>query len=87
LFALCRKLSPVCDQIPAELIQAGGEMLQSAILKLISSAWNKVQLPDECKEAMIVPVRKQGDETDCNNYRGISLLSTSYKIVLNVLSR
>jgi hypothetical protein len=25
--------------------------------------------------------------TDCNNYHGISLLSTSYKILLNILSR
>jgi hypothetical protein len=29
------------DQIPPELIQAGGEMLLSAIHKLINSVWNK----------------------------------------------
>jgi hypothetical protein len=33
--------SPGSDQIPAELIQAGGEILPSAIHKLINSVWNK----------------------------------------------
>jgi hypothetical protein len=43
------------------------------------------ELPDEWKESVIVPVHKKGDKTDCNNYRGMSLLSTSDKIVLNIL--
>jgi hypothetical protein len=33
--------SPGNDKIPAELIQAGGEMLLSAIHKLVNSVWNK----------------------------------------------
>jgi hypothetical protein len=41
-------------------------------------------LPDQWKESIIVPVHKKGDKTDCSNYRGISLLSTSYKIVSNI---
>jgi hypothetical protein len=60
-------------------------MLLSAILKLINSVWNKEELPDQWKESIIAPVYKKGDKTDCNNYRGISLLSTSYKIVSNLL--
>jgi hypothetical protein len=33
----------------------------------------------------VVPVHKKCDKTDCSNYRGISLLSTSYKILSNIL--
>jgi hypothetical protein len=36
------------------------------------------------RKSIIVPVHKK-DKTDCNNYRGISLLSTSYKILSNIL--
>jgi hypothetical protein len=70
------------DEIQTELIQAVGEILLSAIHKLINSAWN---LPDQWKESIIVPIHKNGDKTDCINYRGMSLLSTSYKILSNIL--
>jgi hypothetical protein len=50
--------SPGRDQILAELIQAGGEILLSAIHKLINSVWNKEELSDQWKESIIVPVQK-----------------------------
>jgi hypothetical protein len=59
---------PGSDQITAELIQAVGEMLLSAIHKPINSIWNKVELPDQWKESIIVPIhKKKSDKTDCNN--------------------
>jgi hypothetical protein len=36
-------------KIPADLIQAGGKILMSAIHKLINSVWNKEELPDQWK--------------------------------------
>jgi hypothetical protein len=42
--------------IPAKLIQAGGEILLSAIHKLINSVWNKKELPYQWKESIIAPV-------------------------------
>jgi hypothetical protein len=77
--------SPGSDQILAELIQAGGEILPHTIRKLVNSVWNKEELPDQWKEFIIVPIHKKGDKTDCNNYRGISLLSGLYNILWNIL--
>jgi hypothetical protein len=53
--------------------------------KFIISIWNKVELPEEWKQSIIVPIYKMGDKTDCSNYRGISLSSTTYKISSNIL--
>jgi sorting nexin-29 len=82
---LKRYKSPGADQIPAELIQAGGETLRSEIHKLIKLIWNKEELPHQWKESIVVPVHRKGDKTNCSNYQGISLLSTSYKILSNIL--
>jgi hypothetical protein len=57
----------------------------SVIHKLINAIWNKEELSDRWKESVIVPIHKKGDKTACNNYHGISLLLTSYKIVSNIL--
>jgi hypothetical protein len=77
--------SPDSDQIPTELIQAGGETLVSVIHKFINSVCNKEELPDQWKESIILLVHKMGDKTDCNNYRGISLLINFIQNSINIL--
>jgi hypothetical protein len=77
--------SPGTGNIPAELIKAVGETLYSEIHRLVCCIWNKEELPLQWKESIIVPIYKKGDKTHCNNYRGISLLSTAYKILSNSL--
>jgi hypothetical protein len=67
------------------LIKAIGEMLCSEIHKLICSLWYKEELSQLWKESVIVPIHRKGDKTDCNNYRGVSLLSIAYKILYNIL--
>jgi hypothetical protein len=49
--------------------------------------WNKEKFPHQWKESIVVPIHKKDVETACNNYRDISLLSTSYKILSNILAR
>jgi hypothetical protein len=67
---------PGSDQVLTELIQAGGKILCSKILKLINSIWNKEELPDQWKESTIVSVHKNGDKTNC---RLKLLLQNRYK--------
>jgi len=77
--------SPGIHQIPAELIKAGGRTIFFEIHKLINSIWNKEELPEEWKDSIVISIYKKGDKTDCRNYTVTSFLTTTYKIVSDVL--
>jgi hypothetical protein len=82
---LVRPKSPGTDQIPAELIITGIKKTRSEIHKLINSIRNKEELPEEWKESIMVPMYKKCHKKDCSNYRGILLLSITFKILSNIL--
>jgi hypothetical protein len=73
---LQNKESPGSNQIPAEVIQAGSEILRFEVYELINYIRNKEELPDQWKESIIVSIYKV-HKTGCGHYRGIPLLSTS----------
>jgi len=73
------------DNIPAELLKMGGEELSKVMYGLVNRIWNMEELPDQWLEGAILPLHKKGDKTECENYRGIALLNTAYKVFARVL--
>uniref|UniRef100_H3B479 Reverse transcriptase domain-containing protein n=1 Tax=Latimeria chalumnae TaxID=7897 RepID=H3B479_LATCH len=74
------------DQIPPELLKAGGRKLASDIHALLCTCWEESHIPQDLKDAKIITLYKnKGDKADCNNYRGISLLSVVGKVLARVL--
>lgn len=75
--------APGPDGIYAEFVKVANEdSLATEIHSLISHIWQVERMPKEWSEATVVPLYKnKGDKADCRNYRGISLLNTSYKIL------
>ena len=71
--------------IPAEIWKYGGPDLASKLHHLILSVWSEECVPQDWKDASIVPIFKKGSRKDCGNYRGISLLSIAGKILSRVL--
>jgi len=49
------------------LIKAGCRKVRFKIHKLVTSIWNKEELPEEWKESVILPVYKKDDTTERNN--------------------
>ena len=77
-----RHKTPGTDRIPAKLIETRGIKIRPEIHKHIDSTWNEEELAQEWKESASVPIYKEGNETDCSNYRGI--LSSTYKILSHI---
>jgi hypothetical protein len=59
---------PDIDQIPAQLVQEGGETLRFVIHKLINSLWKMEELPQQWKESIIILICKKSHKIDCSKY-------------------
>ena len=76
------------DGIPAELIKSCKSVLLPSIHRLIVRCWEEGRMPQDFKDAKIVTIYKnKGDRSDCNNHRGISLLSVVGKLFARVVLR
>ena len=82
---LKRNKSPGTDEITDETIQASGEQLVRQIHLLYNKAWNESTIPEECNKSILVPIPKKGDVSRCANYRTVSLINHTGKILLIVL--
>jgi hypothetical protein len=75
------------DNITGELIKHGRRTLKQKIYKLICNIWNTETLPTQWNNGIICPIYKKGDRLDCNNYRPIMLLNTTYKIYTILINK
>lgn len=46
------------------------------LLEIINKAWHNGKIPEEWGVALITPIHKKGDQKQCQNHRGITLLNT-----------
>ncbi|KAL4126110.1 hypothetical protein QTP88_010339 [Uroleucon formosanum] len=77
--------SPGSDGIPGELIKYGGKEMHYFMFRICQKIWKGEHLPTPWNEAVIIPLHKKGDKTKCENYRGISLLNSAYKVFTKIL--
>ncbi|KAG0727434.1 LINE-1 reverse transcriptase [Chionoecetes opilio] len=79
------KAAGVCN-ISAELLKAVGEAMIHGLHAVLTAVWQSGTIPPDWKRGLVVPIWKgKGDRQDCNNYRGITLLSVPGKVLAHLL--
>ena len=73
------------DNIPAELVQAGRESMIDILTEICNMIWRTGEWPTPWTQSLIITLSKKGNLQLCQNYRTISLISHSSKVMLKVI--
>ena len=73
------------DNIPAELVQAGGEDVITALTTICDKIWHTGECPTSWTQSLVITLPKKGNLQQCQNYRTISLISHPGKVMLKII--
>ena len=73
------------DAVSAEMLKCSEDDAVKQLHLLFNSTWKVQCVPEDWKKSLVVKVLKKEDLTQCDSYRGISLLSVPSKILCWVL--
>ena len=73
------------DTIPAELFQAGGEDVITALTTICNEIWQTGEWPVPWTQSLVITLPKKGNLQQCQNYRTISLISHPRKVMLKII--
>ena len=67
------------------MMKYAGDLAINRLRDLFNLIWSEESVPNEWQDGEIVKLPKKGDLTDCNNWRGITLLSVPGKVFCRIL--
>ena len=73
------------DNINLEVLKADPEITVEMLYPLVEKIWKEEKIPEEWDEGLIIKIPKKGDQVNCNNWRGVTLLSTPSKIPTRII--
>ena len=78
--------APGMDGIPPDLLKHCKTALLAPLHEVLCKCWQEGAVPQDMRDAKIITLYKnKGERSDCNNYRGISLLSIVGKVYARVI--
>ena len=74
------------DRITPELLKNLDDQSLNVTVKILNKIFDSGEFPDEWATGIIVTIFKGGEKKDLNNYRGITLLSITGKLLVGMLN-
>ena len=71
--------------IPAELVQAGGEDVVTALTTICNRIWQTGEWPTPWTQSLVTTLPKKGNLQQCQNYRTISLIRHPSTVMLKTI--
>ena len=73
------------DGIPVELFQILKDDAEKVLHSIRQQIWKIQQWPQDWKRSAFISIPKKGNAKECSNYRTISLISHTSKVMLKIL--
>ena len=73
------------DNIPSELVQAGGEAMIDMLLIICNKIWQTGEWPTPWTQSLIITLLKKDNLQLCQNYCTISMTTHPSKVMLRIL--
>jgi len=77
--------APGADNVVNEFLKYSESEVRHKLLKIMNMIFEKSEVPNGFRKALMKPLNKKGDESECRNYRGISLVSVGRKLLSNII--
>uniref|UniRef100_A0A8D9EGU9 Craniofacial development protein 2 n=1 Tax=Cacopsylla melanoneura TaxID=428564 RepID=A0A8D9EGU9_9HEMI len=77
--------SPGIDHIPAEVLKCNPDTTSDILFELFKQIWETEEFPEDWKKGLLIKLPKKGDLSQCQNWRGITLLSIPSKVLMRVI--
>jgi len=68
-----------------KVLKVDPEITTEILYPLLEKIWKEENIPDDWKEGLIINIPKEGDLSNCDNWKGVTLLNIPSKILTSII--